>query len=109
MKLQRVLLLTALLGASNLALADGGGDITFARMEQARIQVMQARAALPAQVAEARQYTYGMELDIAEVVAVTAMSNDCGVVPMQMRYKDSTGNEQTVQYRAERLACRATR
>lgn len=109
MKLPRIFLLAALLGTSSLALADGGGDITFARMEQARIQVMQAREPSPTQIAEAKQYTYGMNLDIAEVVAVTPLSSDCGVVPVQMRYKDSFGEEQAIEYRAERVACRATR
>ncbi|AGI24238.1 DUF2790 domain-containing protein [Pseudomonas sp. MT3] len=109
MKLQRIFLLTALLGTSSLALADGGGDITFARMEQARLQAMQARQAEQEQVAEVKQYTYGMNLDIAEVVAVTPMSGDCGVVPMQMSYKDSVGDLQTIEYRAERVACRTTR
>jgi hypothetical protein len=111
MKLPRIFLLAALLGTSSLALADGGGDITFARMEQARQQAMQARqgAPSPTQVAEAKQYTYGMNLDIAEVVAVTPMSTDCGVVPVQLRYKDSFGEEQAIEYRAERVACRATR
>ena len=111
MKLPRIFLCAALLGTSSLALADGGGDITFARMEQARQQVMQARqpALTPAQVAEAKPYTYGMDLDIAEVVAVTPMSKDCGVVPVQLRYRDSLGDEQAIEYRAERVACRATR
>lgn len=111
MKLSRIFLTATLLGASSLALADGGGDITFARMEQARQQVMQARqnAPSPTQIAEAKQYTYGMNLDIAEVVAVTPMSNDCGVVPVQLRYKDSFGDEQAIEYRTERVACRATR
>ncbi|MFV3307697.1 DUF2790 domain-containing protein [Pseudomonas sp. NY15181] len=109
MKLQRVLLLAALLGTSSLALADGGGDITFARMEQARLQAMQARQPSAEQMAEVKQYTYGMNLDIARVVAVTPMSGDCGVVPVQMRYEDSFGDEQTVEYRAERVACRTTR
>ncbi|WP_207886610.1 DUF2790 domain-containing protein [Pseudomonas sp. 30_B] len=109
MKLQRVLLLTALLGTSSLALADGGGDITFARMEQARLLVMKANQPSPEQMAEVKQYTYGMNLDIAKVVAVTPMSSDCGVVPVQMRYEDSFGDLQTVEYRAERVACRTTR
>ncbi|WP_447750369.1 DUF2790 domain-containing protein [Pseudomonas nicosulfuronedens] len=111
MKLSRIFLLTALLGTTSLALADGGGDITFARMEQARQQAMQARQGTPSptQVAEAKQYTYGMDLDIAEVVAVTPLSKDCGVVPVQMRYKDSFGDEQAIEYRTERVACRATR
>jgi len=111
MKLSRIFLSAALLGASSLAVADGGGDITFARMEQARQQVMQARQGepSPAQIAEAKQYAYGMNLDIAEVVAVTPMSKDCGVIPVQMRYKDSFGDEQAIEYRTERVACRTTR
>lgn len=111
MQRSRILLIAALMGASSLALADGGGDITFARMEQARLQAMQARqdAPSPTQVAEAKQYTYGMNLDIAEVVAITPLSSDCGVVPVQLRYKDSFGEEQAIEYRTERVACRVTR
>jgi hypothetical protein len=107
MKLPRIFLFATLLGTSSLALADGGGDITFARMEQARQQTMQAWKAT--QVADARQYQYGMKLDIAEVVAVTPLSTACGVVPMQMRYLDSRGDLQAIEYRSERVACRTTR
>lgn len=111
MKRSRIFLFSALLGMSSLSLADGGGDITFARMEQARQQAMQARQSdpTPTQLAEVKQYTYGMNLDIAEVVAVTPMSTGCGVVPVQLRYRDSFGEEQAIEYRAERVACRATR
>lgn len=57
MKLPCIFLTTALLGLSSLAQADGGGDITFARMEQARQQVMQARQGAPmsSQIAEAKE------------------------------------------------------
>ncbi|WP_236199563.1 DUF2790 domain-containing protein [Pseudomonas pseudonitroreducens] len=109
MKTQYALLFTVLIGSTSLASADGGGDITFSRMQQAREQAMAARQPTPIEVAQAKQYTYGMDLDIAEVVSVTPLSRDCGVVPVQMRYKDSFGEEQLVEYRQERFACRSIR
>ncbi|UCL90255.1 MULTISPECIES: co-regulatory protein PtrA N-terminal domain-containing protein [Pseudomonas] len=54
MKVKSVLLLVALLGSSSIALADGGGDITFARMEQARQQAMKSVQKEPAQVETAK-------------------------------------------------------
>ena len=107
MKIQHALLFTVLFGSTSLALADGGGDITFSRMQQARQHAMAAAQPSATEVAQAKQYTYGMDLDIAEVVSVTPLSRDCGVVPVQMRYKDSFGEEQLVEYRQERFACRS--
>ncbi|WP_236199561.1 co-regulatory protein PtrA N-terminal domain-containing protein [Pseudomonas pseudonitroreducens] len=54
MKVKSVLLLVTLLGTSSFALADGGGDITFARMEQARQQAMKAAQQAPAQIETAK-------------------------------------------------------
>ncbi|MCG8911064.1 co-regulatory protein PtrA N-terminal domain-containing protein [Pseudomonas sp. DP-17] len=50
MKVKSVLLIVALLGTSSIAFAEGGGDITFARMEQARQQAMKAAQQAPTQV-----------------------------------------------------------
>lgn len=99
----RPFLLAALLGFSSLALAESGGDRTFARMQQARQQAMQGASEQTA-LAEVRQYHYGMQLDIAKVLAVTS-AKGCGVVPVRMRYLDSQGAEQQLEYRAERVAC----
>ncbi|QIE91223.1 DUF2790 domain-containing protein (plasmid) [Pseudomonas nitroreducens] len=109
MRIQKPFLFTILLGVSSLAAADGGGDITFSRMQEARQNAMMARQPTSAEIAQAKKYTYDMDLDIAEVISVTPMSRECGVVPVQMRYKDSFGDEQLVEYRQERFACRATR
>ncbi|MDF3933062.1 co-regulatory protein PtrA N-terminal domain-containing protein [Pseudomonas citronellolis] len=103
MNLLRPLLLAGLLGASSLALAESGGDRTFSRMEQNR-QVAMRAAAGDVQVADYRAYEYGMNLDIAEVLEVTP-ARGCGVVPVRMRYLDSDGAEQRVEYRAERVSC----
>jgi hypothetical protein len=72
-------------------------------VEQNRLAAMQSAASAEAAM-QARQYHYGMELDIAKVLAVVP-SEGCGVVPVRMRYLDSQGAEQELQYRAERVSC----
>ncbi|MCP1641268.1 hypothetical protein J2T41_000864 [Pseudomonas citronellolis] len=103
MNLFRPLLLAGLLGVSSLALAESGGDRTFARMEQNRLAAM-AVANPTAQADDFRRYEYGMRLDIAQVLEVTP-ARGCGVVPVRMRYLDSDGAEQRLEYRAERVSC----
>lgn len=98
----RPFLLAGLLGVSSLALAESGGDRTFARMEQARQVAMRGAAEMAA--ADYRRYEYGMRLDIAQVLEVSP-AKGCGVVPVRMRYLDSGGAEQRLEYRAERVSC----
>lgn len=44
-------------------------------------------------------YKYGMKLDIAQVVKMSAELKECKVMPQLMTYEDSKGNLNTLQYR----------
>lgn len=44
-------------------------------------------------------YNYSMKLDIAKVLSHTPISRECGVVPAQMIYLDSTGKKRILEYR----------
>ncbi|MGV8916535.1 MAG: DUF2790 domain-containing protein [Pseudomonas sp.] len=50
-------------------------------------------------------YTYSTKLDIKKVIAVTDISDQCGVVPVQMTYEDSKGQAHVIQYQAIASAC----
>jgi hypothetical protein len=41
-----------------------------------------------------------MELDVANVIAVTSNRGSCDVMPAQMTYEDSTGKLNILEYRA---------
>jgi len=49
-------------------------------------------------------YHYGMRPDIAKIISVVPEFG-CGVVPVRMRYLESSGAEQTIEYRSERACC----
>ena len=81
------------------ALAEGGGDRTFALMMERNLQAMAtyaARNGKPAPVVQA--YRYGMKLDIAKVVNVTPPIQACKPVPSRMTYEDSSGTLNTLEY-----------
>ncbi len=53
------------------------------------------------QTPEARDYVYGMRLDIAEVVDMEYFPpepNFCGVIPAQMTYENSMGEINSIRY-----------
>ncbi|MBB3103559.1 DUF2790 domain-containing protein [Azomonas macrocytogenes] len=53
------------------------------------------------QVPEAKNYKYGMRLDIAKVVTMEYFPpepNFCGVIPAQMTYEDSMGKIHAIRY-----------
>ncbi len=99
-------LATVLAALSSTAWAESGGDRTFARMEEARTQAMQNYNEEQA-VAQAKQYHSAKSLDIAKVVSITP-DDGCGVVPVTMRYLDSKGAEQSIEYQTERQRCTGT-
>lgn len=102
--MKAIFALTAVLaGLSSTAWAEGGGDRTFARMAEANAQAMQNYKVEQA-VAQAKQYHSAKSLDIVEVVSITP-DEGCGVMPVTMRYIDSKGVEQSVEYQAERQRC----
>ena len=81
------------------AMAEGGGDRTFAQLMQNNEQAMAAYAAKKGKAMPVVQdYRYGMKLDIAKVVNVTPPIRSCTAVPSRMTYEDSTGKLNTLQY-----------
>lgn len=88
------------------ALAEGGGDRTFALMMERNEKVMADYAARNGKPApEVQVYRYGMPLDIAKVVSVTPAIRSCNAVPSRMTYEDSTGKLNTIEYQVMGL-CR---
>lgn len=51
------------------------------------------------------QYTYGMDLDISEVIHTTDLQDACGVVPAQMTYEDQQGQRHTIEYQVMGNGC----
>ncbi len=81
------------------ALAEGGGDRTFALMMERNEKAMAAYAAKKGKPApEVQAYRYGVKLDIARVVNVTPPINACKPVPSRMTYEDSKGMLNTLEY-----------
>lgn len=46
----------------------------------------------------AKQYKYGMKLDVVNVVSMVRPAEGCGVMPAAMTYEDSEGVLNTVRY-----------
>ncbi|WP_439863281.1 DUF2790 domain-containing protein [Pseudomonas antarctica] len=81
------------------ALAEGGGDRTFALMMERNEKAMADYAAKTDKPApEVQAYRYGMRLDIARVVNVTPPVRSCNPVPSRMTYEDSNGKLNTLEY-----------
>ncbi|WDU61634.1 DUF2790 domain-containing protein [Pseudomonas poae] len=81
------------------AMAEGGGDRTFALMMERNEKAMQAYAQRNGKPApEVQAYRYGMSLDIAKVVNVTPPIKSCQAVPSRMTYEDSSGKLTTLEY-----------
>ncbi|MBI6554393.1 DUF2790 domain-containing protein [Pseudomonas sp. LY-1] len=90
-------ILTAILSFG--ALAEGGGDRTFALMMERNEQAMTEYAAREGKAAPLVQtYRYGMTLDIAKVVNVTPPIRSCSPVPSRMTYEDTSGKLNTLEY-----------
>ncbi|MEO8490563.1 DUF2790 domain-containing protein [Pseudomonas sp.] len=81
------------------ALAEGGGDRTFALMMERNEKAMADYAVKTGKPApEVQAYRYGMRLDIARVVNVTPPVRSCNPVPSRMTYEDSSGKLNTLEY-----------
>ncbi len=99
MKPLKLTIAALLLAMSTLALAEGGGDRTFARAMLENEKAMQRYAVKQGKEAPVVQnYSYGMKLDIVRVVSVTPPIKSCQVVPSRMTYEDSTGQLRTIEY-----------
>jgi len=93
-KLLKLLAAMAVLLPAPLAVAaEGeGGDSGPVMMEDVVVY---------SQMPEARDYQYGMRLDIAEVVDMEYFPPEpdfCGVIPAQMTYEDSMGELRAIRY-----------
>ncbi|AMR67720.1 MULTISPECIES: DUF2790 domain-containing protein [Pseudomonadaceae] len=69
-----------------------------------------AFAAQPAHDSSAEQppvevYVYGMQLDVAHVIATTDVSRVCGVTSSIMTYEDHQGRVHRLQYRVQGGGC----
>lgn len=107
MKLPLFILLSSLVVVTATARAESGGDRTFALMQQNRQAALRATAGEALAAGDFKPYRYGMRLDVADVLDVS-WDPGCGVVPVRMRYRDSSGAEQRIEYleyRAERVSC----
>ena len=51
------------------------------------------------------EYYYGTELDIARVVSHSEIPPVCHVVPVEMTYEDSKGNQHSIRYRVMGSGC----
>lgn len=81
------------------AFAEGGGDKAFEKMMIANTAAMEKYAARHQKEAPvAKQYTYGMKMDVVKVVSVVRPAESCAVVPAAMTYEDSEGKLNTVTY-----------
>ncbi|MGB3123508.1 MAG: DUF2790 domain-containing protein [Pseudomonas sp.] len=81
------------------ALAEGGGDRTFALMMERNEKAMADYAVKTGKPApQVQAYRYGMKLDIAKVVNVTPPIRSCNPVPSRMTYEDSRGTLNTLEY-----------
>ena len=90
-------ILTAVLSFG--ALAEGGGDRTFALMMERNEKSMTEYAAREGKAAPVVQnYRYGMTLDIAKVVNLTPPIRSCNPVPSRMTYEDASGQLKTLEY-----------
>lgn len=107
MKVFKGVAASLILMASSAALAEGGSDRLYGKMIQANERAMRAYAAAngkePPQVTH---YRYGMQLDVAKVIAVTSKRDTCDVMPAQMTYEDSTGALNILEYRTAGIGCR---
>jgi len=53
-------------------------------------------------------YHYGMHLDIARVVSHSEIPAVCHVVPAELTYEDSNGEQHTVRYRVMGNGCQGS-
>jgi len=103
----KAVLAVSVISASSLVMAEGGGDRVYGRMIQDNEIAMQEYAAARGKTPpEVTHYRYGMKLDIAKVVHTSPTGSGCEVMPAQMTYEDSSGDLQTIEYRAMGTACR---
>lgn len=108
MKAFKVIAALTILTASSFAMAEGGSDRLYGKMIKANEQSMREYSSAQGKnPPEVTHYRYGMTLDIAKVIHVTSTNSNCGVMPAQMTYEDSSGNLNILEYRATGTNCRS--
>lgn len=106
MNLLKVSLVALALSLSSLTFASTGSDREFSRLMNENQDAMTAYALKKGKAQpQVQSYRYGMKLDIAKVVNVTAPIRSCKVVPSRMTYEDSAGKLNTIEYQVMGL-CR---
>ncbi|MDI2146200.1 DUF2790 domain-containing protein [Pseudomonas sp. ITA] len=45
------------------------------------------------------------KLDIVKTISITDTSNACGIVPVELKYEDSNGEQRTVSYQVWGTGC----
>lgn len=99
MKLIKLIAFSGGLALSLNVFAEGGGDRTFEKMLTANTKAAQQFAASQGKPAPvAKDYEYGMKLDVVNVISVVRPAVACAVVPAAMTYEDSQGQLNTITY-----------
>ncbi|AVX92091.1 MULTISPECIES: DUF2790 domain-containing protein [Pseudomonas] len=99
MKFMSIITLAGTLALSSLVSAEGGGDKTFEKMMAANAKAMEQYAISQGKSAPvAKQYEYGMKMDVVKVISVVRPAKVCAVVPAAMTYEDSNGQLNTIRY-----------
>ncbi|AHZ73353.1 MULTISPECIES: DUF2790 domain-containing protein [Pseudomonas] len=99
MNFLKVITFAGILATSSSILAEGGGDKAFEMMMAANAKAMEQYAISQGKNAPvAKQYEYGMALDVVKVISVVRPAKVCAVVPAAMTYEDSEGQLNTVKY-----------
>ncbi|WP_028623302.1 MULTISPECIES: DUF2790 domain-containing protein [unclassified Pseudomonas] len=99
MKFMNIIAFAGTLAISSSVLAEGGGDKAFEKMMAANAKAMEQYAISQGKSAPvAKQYEYGMKLDVVKVVSMVRPAKVCAVVPAAMTYEDSEGQLNTIRY-----------
>lgn len=99
MKLIGIISFAAAVTISSNVLAEGGGDKTFEKMMVANAKAMEQYALSQGKNAPvAKEYEYGMKVDVVKVISVVRPAKVCAVVPAAMTYEDSKGQLNTIRY-----------
>lgn len=99
MKFMNIIAFAGAVAISANVLAEGGGDKAFEKMMAANAKAMEQYAISQGKsVPVAKQYEYGMKVDVAKVISMVRPAKVCAVVPAAMNYEDSEGQLNTIRY-----------
>lgn len=99
MKFINVMACVIAVAISSSAFAERGSDKTFEKMMKDNSKAMEQYAISHGKnVPIAKQYKYGMKLDVVNVISVVRPEKGCAVMPAAMTYEDSQGLLNTIRY-----------